>query len=200
MILGRALKEHTRRSGEKEGFAYTPQDCMAFKFYRDVRPHPSWPCGRSQYPHELHSRKLMGPVTGRHMHGMQAHQPLTLRACEYTSAAVLWCHCKALDTFMQVCIWSVVFRVLPNPLIILVHVYSSIAASCGGTFGCPASSRLPAASQLLLLTLLAALGRCMARMGWLTLGHLCLSSDPAISIPCLILVSNFLDLQETSAK
>ena len=36
LVLGRALKEHTRRSGTKEGFEATPQDCMAFKYYRDV--------------------------------------------------------------------------------------------------------------------------------------------------------------------
>ena len=39
-VLGRALKEHTRRIGTKEGFEATPQDCMAFKFYRDVGAPP----------------------------------------------------------------------------------------------------------------------------------------------------------------
>lgn len=34
--LARAIKEHERRSGQKEGFAQTPADCLAFKFYRDA--------------------------------------------------------------------------------------------------------------------------------------------------------------------
>ena len=35
-MLIKAFKEHERRDGEKEGFAYTPADALAFKFYRDV--------------------------------------------------------------------------------------------------------------------------------------------------------------------
>ena len=36
-MLIKAFKEHERRDGEKEGFAHTPADALAFKFYRDVR-------------------------------------------------------------------------------------------------------------------------------------------------------------------
>ncbi len=32
----KAFKEHERRSGLKEGFAHTPADALAFKYYRDV--------------------------------------------------------------------------------------------------------------------------------------------------------------------
>ena len=35
-VLIKAFKEHERRDGEKEGFAHTPADALAFKFYRDV--------------------------------------------------------------------------------------------------------------------------------------------------------------------
>ncbi len=36
-VLSRAVKEHERRRGEKEGFSKAPGDCLAFKYYRDVR-------------------------------------------------------------------------------------------------------------------------------------------------------------------
>ena len=32
----KAFKEHERRNGVTEGFAYTPADALAFKYYRDV--------------------------------------------------------------------------------------------------------------------------------------------------------------------
>ena len=32
----KAFKEHERRNGVAEGFAYTPADALAFKYYRDV--------------------------------------------------------------------------------------------------------------------------------------------------------------------
>ena len=38
-VLIKAFKEHERRDGEKEGFAHTPADALAFKFYRDVSPY-----------------------------------------------------------------------------------------------------------------------------------------------------------------
>ena len=34
--LSRAVKEHGRRRGQKEGFSIAPGDCLAFKYYRDV--------------------------------------------------------------------------------------------------------------------------------------------------------------------
>lgn len=34
--LARAIKEHERRVGEREGFSQTPADCLAYKFYRDA--------------------------------------------------------------------------------------------------------------------------------------------------------------------
>lgn len=34
--LSRAVREHGRRMGEKEGFSIAPGDCLAFKYYRDV--------------------------------------------------------------------------------------------------------------------------------------------------------------------
>ena len=36
-VLSRSAKEHERRKGEKEGFSKAPGDCLAFKYYRDVR-------------------------------------------------------------------------------------------------------------------------------------------------------------------
>ena len=38
-VLIKAFKEHERRDGEKEGFAHTPADALAFKYYRDVSAH-----------------------------------------------------------------------------------------------------------------------------------------------------------------
>ena len=35
-VLIKAFKEHERRNGVKEGFAHTPADALAFKYYRDV--------------------------------------------------------------------------------------------------------------------------------------------------------------------
>lgn len=35
-ILARAMKEHERRSGEREGFSNSPRDCLAYKYYRDA--------------------------------------------------------------------------------------------------------------------------------------------------------------------
>jgi len=35
-MLSRAVKEHERRRGEKEGFSAATGDCLAFKYYRDV--------------------------------------------------------------------------------------------------------------------------------------------------------------------
>lgn len=37
-MLARSVKEHERRKGLKEGFSGAPGDCLAFKYYRDVRP------------------------------------------------------------------------------------------------------------------------------------------------------------------
>lgn len=37
-MLARSVKEHERRAGHKLGFAgEEPGDCLAFKYYRDVR-------------------------------------------------------------------------------------------------------------------------------------------------------------------
>lgn len=41
-VLAKAYKEHERRKGEKEGFAYTPADALAFKYYRDVSKPELW--------------------------------------------------------------------------------------------------------------------------------------------------------------
>jgi hypothetical protein len=35
-VLSRAVKEHERRGGDKEGFSEAPGDCLAYKYYRDV--------------------------------------------------------------------------------------------------------------------------------------------------------------------
>ena len=35
-MLARAVKEHERRNGEKEGFSGSPADCVAYKHYRDA--------------------------------------------------------------------------------------------------------------------------------------------------------------------
>ncbi|KAL3138408.1 hypothetical protein ABBQ32_006204 [Trebouxia sp. C0010 RCD-2024] len=45
-VLIKAFKEHERRDGEKEGFAHTPADALAFKFYRDA--------GETRRKHEIH--------------------------------------------------------------------------------------------------------------------------------------------------
>lgn len=37
-MLARAVKEHERRKGAREGFSDSPADCLAYKHYRDVRP------------------------------------------------------------------------------------------------------------------------------------------------------------------
>ena len=37
-VVIKAFKEHERRNGVKQGFAYTPADALAFKYYRDVSP------------------------------------------------------------------------------------------------------------------------------------------------------------------
>lgn len=36
-MLARAIKEHERRDGRREGFADTPADVLAYKYFRDVR-------------------------------------------------------------------------------------------------------------------------------------------------------------------
>lgn len=36
-VLARAIKEHERRDGQREGFADTPGDVLAYKYFRDVR-------------------------------------------------------------------------------------------------------------------------------------------------------------------
>lgn len=36
-LLARAVREHERREGAKRGFSEAPGDCLAFKYYRDVR-------------------------------------------------------------------------------------------------------------------------------------------------------------------
>jgi hypothetical protein len=35
-VLARAMKEHERRLGERDGFADSPGDCLAYKFFRDA--------------------------------------------------------------------------------------------------------------------------------------------------------------------
>ncbi len=35
-VLARAVKEHERRDGRREGFADTPADVLAYKYFRDV--------------------------------------------------------------------------------------------------------------------------------------------------------------------
>jgi hypothetical protein len=35
-ILARAMKEHERRNGRRDGFSETPQDSLAYKYYRDA--------------------------------------------------------------------------------------------------------------------------------------------------------------------
>lgn len=42
-MLIKAFKEHERRNGLKEGFAHTPADALAFKYYRDVSHHIKLP-------------------------------------------------------------------------------------------------------------------------------------------------------------
>ena len=37
-LLARSVKEHARRNGETLGFSEAPGDCLAFTYYRDVRP------------------------------------------------------------------------------------------------------------------------------------------------------------------
>ena len=37
VALARAVREHERREGAKRGFSEAPGDCLAFKYYRDVR-------------------------------------------------------------------------------------------------------------------------------------------------------------------
>lgn len=37
-MLSRAVKDHERRGAWKEGFTNHPGDCLAYKYYRDVRP------------------------------------------------------------------------------------------------------------------------------------------------------------------
>jgi hypothetical protein len=37
VLLARAVKEHERREGVKAGFSEAPGDCLAFKYFRDVR-------------------------------------------------------------------------------------------------------------------------------------------------------------------
>ena len=40
-MLARAMKDHERRIGGDLGFSDAPGDCLAFKYYRDVRT-PDW--------------------------------------------------------------------------------------------------------------------------------------------------------------
>lgn len=35
-ILARAIKEHERRNGQRDGFSSSPADCLAYKYYRDA--------------------------------------------------------------------------------------------------------------------------------------------------------------------
>lgn len=39
-VLSRAIRDHMRRDGKKEGFSLTPGDCLAYKYFRDVRALP----------------------------------------------------------------------------------------------------------------------------------------------------------------
>ena len=39
-VLSRAIREHARRQGQHEGFSTSPGDCLAYKYFRDVRPQP----------------------------------------------------------------------------------------------------------------------------------------------------------------
>ncbi len=36
-LLARSMKEHERRAGDGLGFSLDSGDCLAFKYYRDVR-------------------------------------------------------------------------------------------------------------------------------------------------------------------
>ncbi len=36
-LLSKSVKEQLRRKGENEGFSQAPGDCLAYKYYRDVR-------------------------------------------------------------------------------------------------------------------------------------------------------------------
>ena len=66
-VLIKAFKEHERRNGEKEGFAYTPADALAFKFYRDVSlaflPQLT-PTNRRKYC-KAHAGSVIATVTAR---------------------------------------------------------------------------------------------------------------------------------------
>jgi hypothetical protein len=42
-VLARAVKEHERKDGKREGFSDTPGDVLAYKHYRDVRRRHRWP-------------------------------------------------------------------------------------------------------------------------------------------------------------
>lgn len=37
LVLARSIKEHARRGGDALGFSIDSGDCLAFKYYRDVR-------------------------------------------------------------------------------------------------------------------------------------------------------------------
>ena len=49
-MLIKAFKEHERRNGLKEGFAHTPADALAFKYYRDVSHHIKLSVQEAQEP------------------------------------------------------------------------------------------------------------------------------------------------------
>jgi len=36
LVLARAIKEHERRAGHRDGFTNSPADCLAYKYYRDA--------------------------------------------------------------------------------------------------------------------------------------------------------------------
>ena len=53
-VVIKAFKEHERRNGVKHGFAYTPADALAFKYYRDVSPCSELLCQQQGQVTQMH--------------------------------------------------------------------------------------------------------------------------------------------------
>lgn len=53
-VVIKAFKEHERRNGVKQGFAYTPADALAFKYYRDVSPCSKLLCQQQSHMMQMH--------------------------------------------------------------------------------------------------------------------------------------------------
>lgn len=59
--LSRAVKEHERREGEKIGFSDSPADCLAYQYFRDVRPLSHNPNPQSSQPASRSFERGRGP-------------------------------------------------------------------------------------------------------------------------------------------